>query len=287
MCLKNKYSQFISAQQGKRICFEFIILLLCCANLDALENNGRGTKAIGMANAFVAVSDNLWAINYNPAGLVQLTNIQFAAFVVPEQFGLSELRTTAIAAVIPLSLATLGFKAEKFGSNLYMETEYGMACAAYLDQNISFGLNVNIDRIDIYNYGSEQNILIDIGILTQLSEIIKIGFSFNNVTRASIGKQGDRFPQLCTLGACWMPINDLQLSFEIEKDVRFPASIKAGVEKTIFHVFAIRAGVADNPDKYSAGVGVKYSNFEFGYAGYSHYDLGWTHQIELSFRIER
>jgi len=38
------------------------------------------------------------AINYNPAGLTSLTTFQCSAFIVPDQFGLQELQTTALAA---------------------------------------------------------------------------------------------------------------------------------------------------------------------------------------------
>src|SRR5664279_1875174 len=91
-----KYTQNLSTQQAKRLCCAMIAcLLILHQNLFTMENNGRGTKAIGMANAFAAVSDNCWAIDYNPAGLAGITAIQCSAFIVPDQFGLQELRTTA------------------------------------------------------------------------------------------------------------------------------------------------------------------------------------------------
>jgi len=73
----------------------------------------------------------------------------------------------------------------------------------------------------------------------------------------------------------------------MEKDVRFPASVKMGIEQIVFSAIALQAGVANNPDKYSFGIAARYSIFEFGYAGYSHPDLGWTHQIELSFKLDQ
>jgi hypothetical protein len=80
-----------------------------------------------------AVSDNCWAINYNPAGLAALTAFQCSAFIVPEQFGLQELRTTAFAAAKRIDFATIGMKTEKFGFDLYSETEFGLALASMID----------------------------------------------------------------------------------------------------------------------------------------------------------
>ena len=72
MLLIKKYTQILLTQQVKRLGYAFIASLsIGHSHVFAMENNGRGTKAIGMANAFVAVSDNCWAISYNPAGLVR------------------------------------------------------------------------------------------------------------------------------------------------------------------------------------------------------------------------
>jgi hypothetical protein len=287
MYVHRKYSQFLLPQQGKRIGAACLICLLTGTSyLHSMENNGRGTKAIGMANAFVAVSDNLWAINYNPAGLTQVTGIQCAAFIIPNQFGLPELRTTALAAAVPFSFATFALKAEKFGFDLYKETEVGMAFALKLDQNISGGLSLNLHRLDIARYGSTQNVIFNGGILAYALKGVKVGFNFNNMMGATVGRLGEKIPQLFALGACWSPLDDLLVSLEMEKDIRYPASIKWGMEQMVFDVLVFHAGVANNPEKYSAGIAVKYSFFEFGYAGYSHLDLGWTHQIEISFKLD-
>ena len=287
MNVHRKYSQFLLPQQGKRIIAVCLICLLSGTSyLHSLENNGSGTKAIGMANAFVAVSDNLWAVNYNPAGLTQITTIQCSAFIIPNQFGLSELRTTALAAAVPFPFATFACKAEKFGFDLYKETEIGMACALKLDQNISGGLTLNLHRLDIARYGSTQNVILNGGILAHALKRVKVGFNFNNIMGASVGRLGEKIPQQFALGTCWSPLDDLLLSLEMEKDIRYPASIKCGIEQIAFNVLAFHAGVANNPEKYSAGIAVKYSFFEFGYAGYSHHDLGWTHQIDISIKLD-
>jgi hypothetical protein len=287
MFMHRKYSQFLLPQQEKRICNVCLICLLAGTfYLYSMENNGRGTKAIGMANAFVAVSDNLWAVSHNPAGLTQVTCIQCSAFIIPNQFGLPELRTTTLAAAVPFSFATFALKAEKFGFDLYKETEAGMALALKLDQNISGGLCLNLHRLDIARYGSTQNVILNGGILAYVLRNVKVGFNFNNMMGATIGKLGEKIPQQFALGACWYPLNDLLLSLEMEKDIRYHASIKWGIEQKVFDVLAFRAGVANNPEKYSAGIAVKYSFFEIGYAGYSHLDLGWTHQIEISFKLD-
>ena len=187
----------------------------------------------------------------------------------------------------PLSFAAIGIKAEKFGFELYSETEFGLAFAKKIDRNISVGLCLEYNRVDIARYGTAHSFYIDGGLLAHVLKSVDVGFSVHNITDAAIGRTDEKMPQVFSLGACWYPFHDFQISVEMEKDIRFPASIKMGIEQIIFGVIALRAGAANNPDKYSAGIGVRYSLFEFGYAGYSHPDLGWTNQIELSFILDK
>lgn len=54
------------------------ILLLSSSAFAAFEDLGAGARAPGMANAFTAVSDDAYAVHYNPAGLALLDRPQAA-----------------------------------------------------------------------------------------------------------------------------------------------------------------------------------------------------------------
>jgi len=287
MFMLKKYTQFLLSQQVKRLGYAIAAcLLINHTHLFTMENNGRGTKAIGMANAFAAVSGNCWSINYNPAGLAALTVFQCSAFIVPEQFGLQELRTTAFAVAERFDFATIGMKTEKFGFDLYSETEFGLALASKIDSTISAGLSIQYHRLDIARYGTAGSFFIHGGLMMRVLERVDVGFSVHNLTAARLGRTGEKITQEADLGTCWSPFDNLHISLDMEKDIRFPASIKMGIEQIVFSAVALRAGAANNPDKFSIGLGVRYSLFEFGYAGYSHPDLGWTHQVDLSFTLD-
>jgi opacity protein-like surface antigen len=252
-----------------------------------MEQNGQGTKAIGMANAFVAVADNCWAIDYNPAGLTKLNTLQCTLFFIPEQFGLNELKTTALAVAIPFSTESIGAEIRKFGFELYTETEFGLAYSRKFDGNISGGITVHYSRIDIARYGTTGTVFLHGGLMVQMSDQVKLGFCLRNLAATTLGSTGEKIPQQVSLGTSWYPLNNVILSVEIEKDVRFPARLKFGVEQQVLSLVAFRAGIADNPDTYSIGIGVRYSIVGFGYATYSHPDLGWTHQIEISLQMDK
>jgi hypothetical protein len=283
---QNKYKDFLQPPQAKRIILTVAGLFIFPALLfSAGENNGRGAKAIGMANAFVAVADNPWAIQYNPAGLSRIPSLQISGFIIPQQFDMPELRTTALAMALPLKEASLGAAIDRFGFDLYNETTVSIGTGTALSKNIFCGVALNYHRLAIAGYGSTGTYSADAGVLAEIIPSVMLGGCFKNITNASVVKGEDDLPQIFSVGVAWKPMSDLLLTSEIEKDIRYAASIKAGIEKTFFNLLALRFGIANNPDKYSAGFAVTYAGMEFGYAGYSHTELGWTHQIELSFQF--
>ncbi len=249
------------------------------------DNNGRGTKAIALANSFVAVADNAWAVAYNPAGLSFISQFQLSAFVVNEQFGLPELRTNALAATLPFSSTTIGFSLERFGFDLYNENVLRIGTGFRLDAHTAAGITLSLDRLSIKNYGTASLSTIDVGLLASILENIRLGFTFENVTASTAGQNRETLPQVFHLGVVFALLQNLILTSEIEKDTRFPMSLKMGVEEVVFEHVAVRVGVANNPDKFSVGTAISYAPFEFSYAAYSHPDLGWTHQIEMTVKF--
>jgi long-subunit fatty acid transport protein len=262
-----------------------MVLALCSVALASAENNGRGSKAIALGNAFVAIADNAWAGVYNPAGLVQLSATQGAVFFIPQQFGLAELRTASLAVAVPFSFASIGLSIEQFGFELYRETNVTIAAGRSIDWGVSAGIALNLHRISIERYGVAQRVTIDLGLLAQAQDDLSFGFAMKNLAAATIGQTRERMPQMVFLGARYAPWKEFQMTVECEKDTRHPLIVKAGVEQRFLEIIALRLGISTNPDKFSAGIGARYSIFEFSYAGYSHPQLGWTHQIEISFLL--
>lgn len=261
-----------------------IILVISFATLSAHENNGRGTKAIALANAFTSVADNSWAVSYNPAGLAQLVSPEVAAFFIPQQFGIPELRTISLSGAYCINPGTVGTFVEQFGFDLYRTTEIAVGYGFALDSGISIGVSIDIERLAIERYGVSHNATFDFGFLGRPVADLSLGFCMKNVTAARIGTNRERLPQYFLFGASYTPFRDFCLVSEIEKDLQFPLAVKVGVEERFLGFLSLRCGVGNNPDRFSAGISVQYATIEFGYAGYSHPDLGWTHQIEIAMR---
>ena len=248
-----------------------------------LENNGRGARPIALANAFVAIGNSPWSTFYNPAGLASARTMEGSIFLVPEQFGLKELRTVTAAAMVPLGVATVGIAFGRFGFELFRETTVAFAAGTYIDEGIAVGGTFNLVRISFDHYGSTTTPAFDVGALVNVVEGLHLGFEWKNVTAATVGGTGETLAQIHDVGMCYEFSEDSRIAVELEKDIRFPFSIKAGYEQWFLQMLSLRFGVSSNPDKFSFGLGVCIAGIDFSYAGYSHAQLGWTHQIELSF----
>jgi len=252
-----------------------------------LENNGRGARPIALANAFVAIGNSPWSTFYNPAGLASARTVEGSVFLVPEQFGLKELRTISAAAMVPLGVATAGFAVGRFGRELFCETTVALGAGTYLDEGIAVGGSFNLVWNSFERYGSATTPVFDVGALVDVLDGLRLGFRWKNVTAATVGGAGETLAQGQDVGMCYEFSEDSRIAIELEKDIRFPFSIKAGYEQRFVQMLSLRFGVSSNPDKFSFGLGVCFARLEFSYAGYSHAQLGWTHQIELSFDLDR
>ncbi len=287
MILQGECTYFRPAHQAKKYIFLLLICFLSplyrtrCAG----EQNGRGVKAIGMAGAFGAIADQPWALYYNAAGLAQIHTSEFESFLVPSQFGLPELRTAAFACAVPFSEFTVALAVEQFGFDLYHETALYLGTGAVIEPHLYAGVSLHGHRIDIVRYGTAAAGALDIGVLGLYGECLRIGCTAANLLPLRSFANQEKLPQTFSAGIAYSPLPSFVCSIEIENDSRSSLMIKGGIEQTILHIIAVRAGVAKNPEKFSMGVSYFIGRFEFGYAGYSHTELGWTHQIEIGFAL--
>ncbi len=261
----------------------FMLIVASAVSSAGVENNGRGTKARALANAFVAVADDPWAVYYNPAGLSRVRALEASIFFVPAQFELPELRTSAIAAALPIGYGTLGASVSHFGFELYRETHAAVGYGEAIDWGVAGGIGINFHRFSFERYGAAQRITVDVGLLGEIDDKLTVGFSHKNLFGERLGR--DRLPQVFSVGIAYAPVANVMLVAELEKEIRYPLAVKAGAEYVFIDILTFRAGVGNNPDTLSAGFALKYAPFEISYAGYSHPQLGWTHQLDMRYRL--
>lgn len=265
--------------------FLFVILIFSIPiqNIFAqFENTDVGAKPIALGGAFTALSNNSIAIFYNPSGPSQMPFREFSVFYSPAPFGLTELSYGAFTYIEPTKFGTFGIAGKKYGFELYSELTGVLNYSNEYQKKFYYGLNFNFYNLKIERYGSASTFSLDIGILTYLTDYLRLGFSALNINRARIGQTREKLPQVYRTGLAINLKKDLTLLLDMEKDTRFDASVKSGLEYNLYNMIDLRLGIGSEPTKFSCGIGIYYSLFQLDYGFYTHQDLGLTHQASIT-----
>ena len=245
-----------------------------------------GAKQISIANSGVALSNDVFAIFNNPAGLTQMNWREIGVFYSPAPFGFKELANGFIAYNEPLSFGSISFGAMTYGFDLYKEDRIllGYSCRFY--NNFFLGLAFNYHIVSIKNYGNKSVLYFSLGGLSYITPDIRWGFFVYNINRASFVDEDDQIPTVFNTGFSYNIIPELSVNAELEKDIRYTASLRFGIDYYIIDNFALRTGFSNEPSVFSAGIGINYSFISLDYAVTNHPDLGLTHQagILISFQ---
>ncbi len=263
---------------GNRI---FLLYFLLMVSFYSFPQQAPGAKQISVANSDVALSNDVFALFNNPAGLAQMNWREVGVYYSPAPFGFTELANGFIAFNEPFSFGSIGVGAMTYGFELYRETKF-LAAFSYNYLNKFFGgIALNVHHLSIQNYGSDISFYLDAGGLAYLTDELRVGFSIHNLNRATFGKEDDQIPVVFNSGFSYDVLSDLRINSAVEKDIRYPVSFLFGLEYDIIKYLSIRTGFSTEPSKYSAGIGINYSIFSLDYALYNHNDLGLTHQAGI------
>ena len=256
-----------------------IILFILCSQTFAQYL--PGARQISMGNSDVAKADDVFTLFNNPAGLSQIAWREVGVYYSPAPFGLTELANGYIAYNEPFSFGSLAVGGMTYGFDLYRETKILLGYSYNYENKFFGGVAVNYLTTSIQNYGSDGAFFINVGVLAYLSERLRLGFTFENVNRASIGNEKDQVPVVLRSGISYDLLEEFSLNIAAEKDVKYNPSFHFGFEYNVIEHLSLRSGFSNEPSRYSAGVGLNYSIFSLDYAFFTHPDLGLTHQAGL------
>lgn len=263
-----------------------IILILSAVNLKAqFENTDAGARPTALGGAFTSLSDNSFAIFYNPSGLGQMKYREFAAFYNPAPYGLTDLSTASISYAEPTDFGTIGAAFKTYGFELYRENNFILSYGNNYKDKIYYGANINVYNLHIQNYNNATAFGLDLGAMAYIAKFLQWGFFGKNITGAKIGESKEKIAQVYRTGFMYQPENYLRIIAEAEKDVKYPISIRGGIEYNVIDVLDLRFGAGSEPAVFSAGIGINYNMFSFDYAFTKSSDLGFTHLGTVSFNF--
>jgi hypothetical protein len=264
------------------------IIIICSLTLSAYSQYNPGAKQISLSNSDVALSNDVFSIFNNPAGLSQMNWREVGIYYSPAPFGLSELANGYVAYHEPTSIGSFAVGGMSYGFDLYRESKFSIAYSYNYLNKFFVGATINYQTVSIQNYGNDGALFFNIGGLAYISNKFRLGFSLQNINRASFGNQDDQIPMVFNTGFSYDVDDELTLNFAVEKDIKYKASLQFGINYDIIEYLSLRTGFSNEPSKYSAGIGINYLMFSLDYAMFTHNDLGLTHQagIIISFGRE-
>ena len=240
-----------------------------------------GAKQISMSNSDVALSNDVFSLFNNPAGLAQMNWRELGIYYSPSPFGFSELANGFIAYHEPFDFGSIGVGAMTYGFELYRENKISIGFSYNYLNKFFAGAAVNLHTVSIENYGSDNTFYLNIGGLFYLTQYFRLGFSVQNLNRASFGNEKDNIPLIYNTGFSYGVMEDLTFNLAVEKDIRYNYSLRGAIEYYLLEYLSLRTGFSNEPSSYSAGIGINYSYFSLDYAFFTHTDLGLTHQAGL------
>lgn len=266
-----------------RLIYTLCLVFLISANI--LSQYSPGAKQISLANSDVALSNDVFTIFSNPAGLAQLNWREVGVYYSPAPFGLSELANGYVAYHEPFEFGSIAIGGMTYGFDLYRESKVLLSYSYNYDNIFFAGAVINYHSYSIKNYGNTGVFYLNLGGLVYILDKFRWGFFVNNINRASVADFDDQIPMILATGFSYDVVDEISLNFSLEKDIRYNPSVQFGIDYDIIKYLSLRIGASNEPSRYTAGIGIDYSIFSLDYAFFTHPDLGLTHQagILLSF----
>ena len=240
-----------------------------------------GARQISLSNSDVALSDDVFSLFNNPAGLSQISWREIGIYYSPAPFGLSELANGYLAYVEPFDFGSIAIGGMTYGFDLYRETKLLIGYSYNYDNKFFAGVAINYHTFSIQNYGNTGKLYLNFGGLAYITNQIRWGFSISNLNRATVADEDDQIPMIFSTGFSYDAIKNLSLNLAVEKDIRYKPSIQYGIEYNIIEYLSLRLGFQNEPARYSAGIGINYSIISLDYSFFTHQDLGLTHQAGI------
>jgi hypothetical protein len=256
------------------------------------DNTPMGARAVGMGNTAVTNRD-AWALFNNLAGLSEMEDLE-VHFGYQLRYGITEFNTYALTAVSPLSFGGVaGVSVYRFGDEFYSEQRIGLGYSHKISFT-SVGVKLNYvqvavdDQIGI-TQGARRAFTFEIGGLATLTDKLSFGMHAYNFNQGRLRSEyiEDRLPVILKAGLAYRPIKTLIINVETEKDIDYPASLKAGLEYEIVKKVFLRTGISTRPFDNHFGIGFFPKKFSFEYALSTNTRLGFSHHLTLGYRFEK
>lgn len=263
----------------------FCVLLLL--GVESFAQYQPGAVQIALAHSNVSSANDVFSLYNNPAGLANLNSREIGFYYSPAPFGMKELANAFAAFCEPTQYGSFSAGYSNYGFELYKENKFAIGYGKKIANNFFIGLSSVYHSISIKNYGSKGAFVFNIGTIIKLNDQFGLGFSVENIIRSSITNESNDIPTVIWLGTDLKFVKSLVFNAAVKKEIGFNPSLRLGTEYSMLDFFKVRVGASNEPDTFSAGIGIIYQIVQVDYAFISHPDLGLTHQFGLIIRLTK
>lgn len=275
---------------------------------------GLGARAVGMGESYAGISDDVYAVYWNPAGLNSLKRDEISAMHTE---WLQEIRYEYASVAFRLSDKSAGafslgglylsdierrtaFENPEDGPSL-PEGMFGaydiLAVASYsakLDESWTLGANLKgiYESIDIYGGFTAA---LDVGAMYKIVQNVNLGMVVQNFgPHLTLREQGYWLPFNIKVGLGFaIPEWNITGAVDINQPIDNFTRFSAGAEYNYANLIFIRAGYRYrwNGNELgrlagiTAGLGLRISDYQLDYAFVPFSELGITHRISFTARL--
>ncbi|MBC3538493.1 hypothetical protein ACFSC6_16090 [Rufibacter sediminis] len=255
-----------------------LVLTFLCPSFFAqgqINNAAVGARAVSLGGAGVTLPD-VWALSNNPAGIAALKQLELGAYA-HNRFSLKELTTVGLLAVFPtVRWGTLGVDVQRFGGDLYNEQRLGIGLAHQLGV-VRLGFKADLLQVRVKEWGSRKAVALSMGLQSEVVPGLTFGAHIYNLNQAKLAEfEDERVPTVMKIGLSYQAAAKVLLVLEAEKELEYPTAVKVGIEYQLLPSLHLRTGFNTGTRAGTAGVEVRFKQFQVAYA------LGAQHQLGLS-----
>ncbi len=230
---------------------------------------------------------DVWALGNNPAGMAALKNVEVGLHA-HNRFAVPEFTTVGLLAVLPtVKLGTLGLELQRFGGELYNEQRLGIGLAHQLGV-VRLGIKADVLQVRVKNWGSRKAFALSAGGQSEVVPGLTFAAHIYNMTQAKLAEfEDERVPTVMRMGLGYQAAAKVLLVLEVEKELEFPAAVKGGIEYRIMPALGLRTGFNSGTRAGTAGVDVKFRQFQVAYALGSQHQLGFSNYLSVAYQFEK
>ena len=263
--------------------FVCLFLLLNFIAVARAQQLSRDLRSMGMGDAGVALTGST-ALFANPAGLASVPNTSFLSGA-SSRFGLVELTSVWLGAVMPVNRGALGFRLEAFGFDTWKQQRAAVSYSRSLHDRLRLAASFSWLQNSISGYGRQGVPSGGVGLQAELKRNLTLGVQVENPFPVRFA-EGDYLPVTFNAGLAWRASTRLLMALQLDKTLDYELRFRSGFEYAPMDKLQLRFGFASSPSEYNGGIGLEIAKGIFlQMAATYHQVLGFSPAILVEYRV--